>query len=74
MSLERKDVRGKLDHDVHEALVQICERDGVDIAELVEREVLKFVMAEIHSYMLSRTKFESLSLIGNIRELQAKAR
>jgi hypothetical protein len=66
MSLERKDVRAKLDPEIHEALVKICERDGLDIGEYIEREVAAAVKAELHKYMLSRSKFEGLGLLGNL--------
>jgi hypothetical protein len=36
MSLERKDVRAKLDPELHAALVEICALDGVEIAEFIE--------------------------------------
>ena len=43
MSLERVDARTKLDHDVHAALVAICEIDGVTIAEFIERLLVPVV-------------------------------
>lgn len=48
MALERKDVRAKLDPTDHAALVRIAEADGLDIAELVERELVKYVRRELH--------------------------
>lgn len=48
MALERKDVRAKLDPDEHAALVRIADADGLDIGELVERELLKFIHRELH--------------------------
>lgn len=66
MSIERKDVRAKLDPEVHEALIAICDRDGLDIGEYVEREIEKIVMSEMHKYMLSRSKFDRLGIIGKI--------
>jgi hypothetical protein len=48
MALERKDVRAKLDHDAHAALVRIADADGIDIAELIERELLKYIRHELH--------------------------
>lgn len=36
MSLERKDVRAKLDPELHAALTEICALDGVEIAEFIE--------------------------------------
>ena len=48
MALERKDVRAKLDPADHAALVRIADADGVDIAELIERELLKYIRHELH--------------------------
>lgn len=36
MSLERKDIRAKLDPELHAALTEICALDGVEIAEFIE--------------------------------------
>lgn len=48
MSLERKDIRFKLDHDVHQALVAICDARGVEIAAFVESLVLPEVKRVVH--------------------------
>lgn len=40
MTLERKDVRCKLDPDEHEALKVVSEHDGMDVGEWVERLIL----------------------------------
>ena len=68
MSLERKDIRAKLDTDVHEALVKICERDSVDIGAFIEREIERCVMTELQRYILSRRKFDGLEIIDRLRE------
>ena len=36
MSLERVDVRAKVDHDIHAALMAICNHRGMTVAEFVE--------------------------------------
>lgn len=72
MSLERKDIRAKLDPEVHEAMVAICERDGLDHGEFVEREIQRVVLDEMNKYMLSRSKFEDLGIIGKIRAKPGK--
>jgi hypothetical protein len=48
MALERKDIRAKLDPDDHAALTRIAEADGLDIAALVERELLRYIRHELH--------------------------
>lgn len=48
MALERKDVRAKLDHEDHAALVRIADADHIDIAELVERVLVRYVKRQLH--------------------------
>jgi DNA-binding XRE family transcriptional regulator len=74
LSLERKDVRVKLDPETHEAYSRICERDGVNPGELAESLIEQFVADEMHKYMLSRTKFEGLGILGKIGDGQGSGR
>lgn len=48
MALERKDIRAKLDPDDHAALVRIANADGVDIGELIERELVRYIREQLH--------------------------
>lgn len=48
MSLERKDIRAKLDGDVHAALVEICALEGIEIGEFIERLVDPAVRKRVH--------------------------
>ncbi len=48
MALERKDVRAKLDPEDHAALVRIADADHLDIAELIERELVRYIRHETH--------------------------
>lgn len=48
MSLERKDIRLKVDADVHQALLAICEADGLDISEFVESLIVPIVVKRVH--------------------------
>jgi hypothetical protein len=43
VSLERKDVRAKLDPAHHKALTVLCEVDGVDISEFIERALVRVI-------------------------------
>ena len=52
MALERKDVRAKLDPEVHADLVDLCEVEGIDIGEFVEREIVAAVERRIHAATL----------------------
>lgn len=44
MALDRKDVRAKLDPELHAKLVEICDLDGIDISEAVEAVISEAVL------------------------------
>lgn len=48
MSLERQDVRAKLDPDVHEALTAICDAKGVTVGEFVESLLVPEIRRLVH--------------------------
>ena len=48
MSLERKDVRAKLDGEPHAKLAAICRRRGVEISEFVETVIVAEVERIAH--------------------------
>ena len=48
MSLERKDVRASLDADLHAALKEICDLDGVTTAEFIEALLAPVLRKRIH--------------------------
>lgn len=72
MALERKDVRAKLDHDVHAALVVILEADGLEISQFIEAELVKFVSQRVHAAKLIAAGTEGLQIPGILREDQGK--
>lgn len=47
MGLPRRDVRAKVDDDVHRDLVACCNLDGVDIAEYIEKLIVRDVKKRI---------------------------
>jgi hypothetical protein len=47
LSLDRKDVRAKLDPQMHLALTQLCEVDGVEIGAFIERELVRVIQHRI---------------------------
>lgn len=65
MSLPRKDVRLKLDADMHEALTIVCELDGSNLDKWVERVVCKAVRDRVHAANMLAKRVERLSLYGN---------
>lgn len=68
MSLERKDVRAKLDPDLHEALTVLCEIDELDIGEFVERELVRVITRRVHDASLIAARTERLGITGKVRE------
>jgi ATP-dependent Clp protease adapter protein ClpS len=65
MALERKDIRAKLDPEIHEALTVICEADGVEIGEFVESVIEQIVRKRVHDAQLIAAKVPSF---GKFRE------
>mgnify|MGYP000016365547 FL=1 len=70
MSLEREDVRAKLDHDMHRALKAICDAEGVTIAEFVENLLVPVITRRVHEATLIADAVRGLGKVGNNRERQ----
>lgn len=70
MSLERKDIRAKLDADTHQALTVLCEVGHLDIGEFIERELVRVIRQRIHDATLIAERTARLGIAGNLRELQ----
>lgn len=68
MALERKDVRAKLDADLHSALVVLSEVDGVDIGEFIERELVRVIRNRVKDAKVIARRTERLGISGNGRE------
>jgi len=49
MSLDRKDVRAKLDADDHHNLSVLADVDGVDIGEWVESVLVREIAKRVHA-------------------------
>lgn len=64
MSLERKDVRAKLDPEVHEALTILCEVDAVDIGEFIERELVRVIRQRLHDASVLAARTSHLGISG----------
>lgn len=76
MSLERKDVRFKLDPSEHEALKVICDHDGRDVGEWVEQLVLQEIerrAAVAREAIALAERLERLGISGKNRESQGIA-
>lgn len=68
MSLERKDVRFKMTHDMHQALSVLAECAQLDIGEFVESIVQREVMRRVHEASVIADKTSRLGLTGRGRE------
>lgn len=64
MSLDRKDIRAKLDPDIHEALIIICDLDGVDLGVFVEREIELLVRKRVHDAQAIASRVATLGITG----------
>ena len=68
MSLERKDIRAKLDANVHKALSIICDADHMDINDWVEKLIVLEVRRRVHEAQSIAAETENLGITGTQRE------
>jgi hypothetical protein len=68
MSLERQDIRAKLDHEMHLKLKAICEVDGVDMGVFIEAVLVPVIEKRCHDAMLLAAKLPRPGITGNNRE------
>ena len=73
MSLERKDIRAKLDAEHHAQLRAICEIDNVDMGEFIEAVLVPVIERRIHDAIELAAKFPRSGISGNGRELPGTA-
>jgi hypothetical protein len=66
MSLDRKDIRAKLDPDVHKALCLLCEVDQLDLSEFVERELIRVIEHRVHAAQYIAANSPSLGFAGKV--------
>jgi len=68
MSLDREDVRAKLDPDMHRALKAICDAEGVTIGEFVERVLVPVIRRRVHEATLIVDAVGRTGISGKNRE------
>lgn len=68
MSLDRKDVRLKLDADWHQMLSAIAENDHADLGEWVERLVVREIGRRVHEANVIAAAAERSGISGKSRE------
>ena len=65
MSLERKDLRLKLDADDHTGLQLLAEADEVDLSEWAERLLKREIRRRVHASIVLANKAQRLGIAGN---------
>lgn len=70
MSLERKDVRLKLDHDMHAAVVAIADALDMLPAEWVEQVIVGIVKKRVHEANVLINTLQSSGSLGTFGENQ----
>jgi hypothetical protein len=68
MSLERKDVRTKLDAELHAALKVFARLDGFTEAEWVERVLVPEIRRRIGDATVAAAELARLGISGSLRE------
>lgn len=68
MALERKDVRLKLDADVHTALKEICDVAGVDVGDFCESILVPEIRRRSHEAIELAERLARRGITGNFRE------
>lgn len=68
MSLERKDIRAKLDAEWHELLRAVADADGLADGEWIESLILRELRARIHQASVVAAAAARVGLSGNRRE------
>jgi antitoxin component of RelBE/YafQ-DinJ toxin-antitoxin module len=68
MSLERVDVRAKLDPDVHEALVAICDARGLTLGEFIETLLVPEIKRVVHEATVITDKLRISGTNGKNRD------
>lgn len=68
MSLERKDLRLKLDPDVHAGLDVLADVSGLQLSELAEKIIAEEVGRRIHAATVIAERAHRLRVSGNGRD------
>lgn len=66
MALERKDIRAKLDPDMHTALSVLCDVDGCDLGEFIERELVRVIVKRCHAATVIAERTSRLGIAGKV--------
>lgn len=64
MSLERQDLRIKMDADDHAMVALLAEADELSMAELCERVLVRWARRRVHAAMVIANKAQRLGIAG----------
>jgi hypothetical protein len=70
MSLDRKDVRFKVEPELHQAIAVLAEAAVLDIGELCEQIVRQEVLRQVHVARVVAQRTAGLGIAGNFGESQ----
>lgn len=73
MAIDRKDVRAKLDPDLHAALKAMCDLDDIDMGEWIEAQIVPLIKKRIHDATVLASEFQRLGITGSGREKRGSA-
>lgn len=73
MSLDRKDIRAKLDPDLHHALQVLARVQGITDAELVEQILVPVIRRRVHEASVIAAEAQLAGMTGIGRELSGLA-
>lgn len=68
MSLDRQDIRARLDADKHERLLAICNATGTTVADFIEALVVPAVDGKVHEAILICRQLGLIPAAGINRE------
>lgn len=68
MSLERKDIRAKLDPELHAALDEICEAAGTTHADWIESVIAPVLRQKVEDTLELAQRFLRRGITGSKRE------
>lgn len=66
MAIERKDIRAKLDDDVHAALKAICDLDEVEMGEFIEAVLVPVIRKRCHDAIVLADRLQRAGFTGSV--------
>jgi len=73
MALERKDIRAKLDADMHAKLKAICDLDEIDIGDFIETCLVPVIEKRVHDAIVLADRLQRAGIVGSIQRVSGKS-